>query len=125
MTGRSKGNGPRAVAPATEAKVVHISRGTTPDSPAPADLAMLPSGQDDFPVGVIWEREHSRELIRFSVSEMKGHRFADLRRHYPSGDEWLPGRKGCTMPLSGLQGLYEAIGRYLAANESQGTKSAA
>src|SRR6478609_779418 len=100
-TGRSKGNGPRAVAPATEAKVVLFRQGTPPDSPSQSDMAIRPD-PDDFPLGVIWEREHRGELIRFSISELNGSRFADLRRFFRRGGQWLHGNKGCTMPLSGL-----------------------
>jgi hypothetical protein len=80
---------------------------------------------EDFPLGVIWEREHGSELIRFGISEMNGSRFADLRRFFRRGDQWLHGRKGCTVPLSGLQSLHESLGRYLAANESGEAQDAA
>jgi len=121
----TKANGLRAVAPATEAKVVHISRGTAPDSASELLNAIQRPDPDNYPLGVVWQREHRSEMIQFSISEHNGSRFADLRRYYRRGEEWLPGPKGCTMPLCGLQGLFEAIGQYLAANDSQGTQNAA
>lgn len=124
MTGRTKRNGPRAVAAATEAKVVHFPQGTALDSPSQPNKAIRPDPHD-FQLGVIWEREHRGELIQFSISELNGSRFADLRRHYRRGDAWLPSPKGCTMPLSGLQGFHESLGRYLAASQSEAAQNAA
>lgn len=124
MAGRTKRNGPRAVAPATEAKVVRFPQGTTPDSATMSDKAIRPDPHD-FPLGVIWDREHRGELIQFSISELNGSRFADLRRHYRRGDAWLPSPKGCTMPLSALQSFHESLGDYLVANESGEAQDAA
>lgn len=124
MTGRTKGNGPRAVAAATEARVVHFPQGTALDSPSQSDKAIRPDPHD-FPLGVIWVREHKGELIQFSVSELNGSRFADLRRFYRRGDEWLHTQKGCTMPLSALQSFHQSLGAYLVANEAGESQNAA
>lgn len=124
MRSRTKANGPRAVAPATEAKVVRFPQGTAPDSPSQSDSAIRPD-PNDFPLGVIWEREHRGELIRLSITELNDSRFADLRRFFKQGDDWLHGRKGCTVPLSGLQSLHESLGRYLADNETLDAQDAA
>jgi hypothetical protein len=124
MTDRTKENGPRAVAAATEARVVHFPQGTALDSPSQPNKAIRPDPHD-FPLGVIWGREHRGELIQFSISELKGSRYADLRRFYLRGDAWLPSSKGCTMPLSGLQSLHQSLGHYLVANESGEAQDAA
>ena len=125
MRGRTKGNGPRAVAAATEAKVVRYPQGTTPDSASELGMAIRRPDPHDFPLGVVWECEHRGELARFSVTEMQGSRFADLRRYYRRAGHWLPTRKGCTIPLSGLHGFCEGLGRYLAANEPDESQDAA
>jgi hypothetical protein len=64
-------------------------------------------------------------LIQFSVCELNGSRYADLRRFFQRGGHWLHGNIGCTVPLSGLQSLHESLGRYLAANESGEAQDAA
>lgn len=72
-----------------------------------------------FPVGTIWEAPHGGELVRFSVCEFKGSRYAELRRFYRSVDEWKHG-KGGTMPLWALSELHAALGAYLAQSASTG-----
>jgi hypothetical protein len=124
MTDRNKENGPRAVAAATEARVVLFRQGTAPDSPSQTVMAIQPAAED-FPLGVIWEREHRGELLRFSITEHNNSRYADLRRFFQRGGQWLHGNKGCTVPLSALQSLHESLGRYLAANESGKAQDAA
>ena len=119
---RMQTNGPGAAGTALRAGVVLFPQGTAPHSPANEQIAIQP---DPFPPGVIWERLHRGELIRFSVSEMKGTRFADVRRMYRRNGEWLHSNKGCTMPLSALRSFYEGLGAYLAATESGEAQDAA
>lgn len=73
----------------------------------------------ELPLGTIWEASHGSELIRFSVCEYKGTRYADLRRFYRSGSDWKHG-KGGTMPLWGLPELHAALGSFLAAHAPSG-----
>jgi hypothetical protein len=75
---------------------------------------MIVAGQ--FPLGTIWERPHRGELIRFSVVEHGGTRYAELRRFYLAAGEWKHGKKGCTVPLCALFDLQAALAAYLARN---------
>lgn len=120
-----KAKGPGAAATAHRAEVVRFPQGTQTGYPERIALAN-PSFQElDFPLGVIWELEYRGEMIRLSVSEMSGSRFADVRRFYRQGIEWLPSKKGCTLPLSALVSFHKELGCYLAANDSTGAQDAA
>jgi hypothetical protein len=71
------------------------------------------SASPQFPLATIWEAPHGGELIRFSVCEFKGSRYAELRHFYRSGDDWKHG-KGGTMPLWALSELHANLGAFLA-----------
>jgi hypothetical protein len=74
------------------------------------------SGTEQPVPGLIWELPHNGGLIRFSVCEYLGNRYAELRRFYRSGNEWKPGKQGCTMPLWALVELHAAHAAFLAEN---------
>lgn len=102
---------PEAAATAPRAEVVPCGKRTTVHNPKPS-------------TGTIWEAPHGGELIRFSVCEYKGQRYAELRRFYRSGDGWKPSKQGCTMPLWALSELHRAHADYLAANARSETLAA-
>ncbi len=73
---------------------------------------------------VFWEfeKDHTR-LVRFSLREYKGHRFADLRIFYRSDEspDWNPSRQGVTVPISRLPELRASLDEAIAiASESDG-----
>ena len=78
------------------------------------------SAARQFPLGTIWELPHRGELIRFSVVEHGGTRYAELRRFYLAAGEWKPGKKGCTVPLCVLFDLQGALASYITRNASTG-----
>lgn len=58
----------------------------------------------------VWEQPAGRELLRLSIRDYKGHRFADLRRYYRSGDDdWKHSPKGCTIPLEHVGAVGAAL----------------
>lgn len=116
MTQKSKGKGPGAAATAHRAELVRFPQGTDCRYPDNVPLAIA-AHNDDFPLGIIWEQEHRGEMIRLSIREMKGKRFADVRRFYRRGDDWHPSGKGCTVPLYALVNFQTALGDYLVSND--------
>ena len=42
--------------------------------------------------------KNKSEVYMIKQSEYKGHEFMDVRIHYKQDDEWLPGKKGITIP---------------------------
>ncbi|HPO09196.1 MAG TPA: transcriptional coactivator p15/PC4 family protein [bacterium] len=76
---------------------------------------------------VFWEyaKDHAR-LVRFSLREYKGHRFADFRVYWRSEEhpDWLPGKQGVTVPISQLPELRASLDEAIAAtSESDNEKT--
>ena len=61
---------------------------------------------------VLFEQQCGSDVLRLIVQDFKGVRFASLRKWYPHGDELRPGKQGCSIPLSLLLPIAEAINGY-------------
>ncbi len=54
--------------------------------------------------------QHKKGVIRIEKKEYKGHTFIDIRKYYQDSDgEWLPTKKGVTLPLIKAQEIVNAI----------------
>ncbi len=57
---------------------------------------------------------HKKGIIRIEKKEYKGHTFIDIRKYYQDGDgNWLPTKKGVTIPLDKINDVIEALSQEL------------
>ncbi|APG62557.1 hypothetical protein LPB140_06905 [Sphingorhabdus lutea] len=72
---------------------------------------------------ILWEQRHNKSLLRFSVRKYHGRWFAELRSFYETPDGWQHSPKGCTMPISGIEGLGAALMAYAKDSELIGPEN--
>ena len=54
--------------------------------------------------------KYKKGIIRVEKKEYKGYKFVDIRRYYENEEgEWLPTKKGVTLPLDKAEAIAEAI----------------
>lgn len=84
------------------------SKATNPKSAAaskPSPVVTGGEGSDKF-----WELSHGKNTRRVGISEFKGTRLINIREYYQNAaGDFLPGKKGISLPLSQYKALLQAI----------------
>jgi Transcriptional Coactivator p15 (PC4) len=53
--------------------------------------------------------KNSREEVRVSIDDFRGHKIINIRAYYRSGDQWLPGKQGLALTVDRYRDLADAI----------------
>ena len=99
------------------------ARGLSPQEPKPIldpyhtpQNRRAPEGNDTAQGGLLFETQYKDHLWRLEVSRFRGKTFGNWRKWWQKDGEWLPSKVGCTIPLSQIPELHEALGAWLEAN---------